>query len=503
MGRQLRKCVGVPEEQPSWPSSCSTWERPRGSGVRPSRRARWRRAKPCSHRSSEVRSSCARGGSPRESGCRWASRVTTPAWPWASALPQATWLSASLGCGPPFTKGSASPCPSTTPFLRPSCSGSRSPTTRWTWSWDTTRPRSGSSDVRPPIRGSTSFPAASGSPTGERRCDRMAAGHDFHRCALVEPSYAAAVPSKLASGTAQILSFAPERVVVRTDTEGEALVVLAEAWYPGWQARASGGEPLPTLPVNAWMRGAVVPAGRHEVVFTYRSRLLWPGALLSLAVLVPLTLAARTRPPHADEGGPRPPAFREWSGLAYCAPSSVESRCPVGGFTLTLSFARLLRLSFLLSSFLPARGGHVHGSAARGTRLGGLLGGRLHRHLRGTRAELVGSGGCCNGSTGRSTSWLATRPRSSTTCPRSASRSRSRAAPRSACSSSSRSSGGRGRFGSSSRSTRTSACSPASPDSASATRWPGATASRWPSPRRSARLPDPAAGGRCATARAR
>ena len=96
-------------------------------------------------------------------------------------------------------------------------------------------------------------------------------------------------------GTARILSFAPERVVVRTQSEGEALVVLAEAWYPGWQARASGGEPLPTLPVNAWMRGAVVPPGRHEVVFTYRSRLLWPGALVSLAVLVPLTLAARAR----------------------------------------------------------------------------------------------------------------------------------------------------------------------------------------------------------------
>jgi hypothetical protein len=30
-------------------------------------------------------------------------------------------------------------------------------------------------------------------------------------------------------------------------------------------------------------------------VFTYRSRLLWPGALVSLAVLVPLTLAARAR----------------------------------------------------------------------------------------------------------------------------------------------------------------------------------------------------------------
>jgi len=123
--------------------------------------------------------------------------------------------------------------------------------------------------------------------------DRMAAGHDFHRCALVERLYAGAIPSRLASGTAQIVSFAPERVVVRTDSEGETLVVLAEAWYPGWEARASGAGPLPTLPVNAWMRGAVVPAGRHEVVFAYRSRLLWPGALLSLALLVPLTLAAR------------------------------------------------------------------------------------------------------------------------------------------------------------------------------------------------------------------
>jgi hypothetical protein len=144
---------------------------------------------------------------------------------------------------------------------------------------------------------------------------RMAGGHDVHRCALVERPFAGTIPSRLASGTAQILSFAPEKVVVRTVSEGETLVVLAEAWYPGWEARVSEGGPLPTLPVNAWMRGAVVPAGRHDVVFAYRSRLLWPGALLSLAVLVALTLAARTREhprlPDAYESAPAPPAIRE------------------------------------------------------------------------------------------------------------------------------------------------------------------------------------------------
>jgi hypothetical protein len=107
---------------------------------------------------------------------------------------------------------------------------------------------------------------------------RVASGHDVHHCALVEAE--AQIPERLGAGNARILSFAAEEVTVRVESTGPALVVLGEAWFPGWEAHVDG-HPAPCFPVNAWMRGAAVPAGRHDVVFSYRSWLLGPGALVS------------------------------------------------------------------------------------------------------------------------------------------------------------------------------------------------------------------------------
>ncbi len=85
-------------------------------------------------------------------------------------------------------------------------------------------------------------------------------------------------------GNAEIIRFRRNSVVVSTDCANSAILVLAEAWYPGWFARIDGAE-APVFPVNAWMRGVEVPAGRHEVVFYYRSRYLTVGFGISLVAL--------------------------------------------------------------------------------------------------------------------------------------------------------------------------------------------------------------------------
>jgi hypothetical protein len=130
----------------------------------------------------------------------------------------------------------------------------------------------------------------------------MSSGHPFHRVALVEaettlptdpPGRADAAPGP---GRAVIVSFAPERVVVRTEAPGPSLLVLAEAWYPGWSARVDA-TPAPCEPANAWMRAVPVPAGRHTVELRFRSRWLLPGTLASLATAVGLALLARRRRP--------------------------------------------------------------------------------------------------------------------------------------------------------------------------------------------------------------
>jgi hypothetical protein len=130
----------------------------------------------------------------------------------------------------------------------------------------------------------------------------IAAGHDPHGTALVEGPLDGLPDSPIPGrpGHAEILRFAREEVVVRTTSERRALLVLAEAWYPGWQA-AIDGAPARCVPVNAWMRGVVVPAGPHQVAFRFRSTCIGRGAALSLVGLGLLGLLWRVgRAARAD-----------------------------------------------------------------------------------------------------------------------------------------------------------------------------------------------------------
>jgi hypothetical protein len=115
--------------------------------------------------------------------------------------------------------------------------------------------------------------------------ERMASRRDFHVRALLEPGAPAFAPSPGAhAASAAIASFQPERVVVRASSDAPAILVLAEAWYPGWRATV-GGAPAAVFPVNGWMRGVLVPQGESEVIFSYHPRMLGWGLALSAASL--------------------------------------------------------------------------------------------------------------------------------------------------------------------------------------------------------------------------
>jgi hypothetical protein len=60
-----------------------------------------------------------------------------------------------------------------------------------------------------------------------------------------------------------------------------ALLVVTDAWYPGWWA-AIDGECTSTLAVNGCMLAVYVPPGYHHVHFLYRQNYLGIGCLVSL-----------------------------------------------------------------------------------------------------------------------------------------------------------------------------------------------------------------------------
>lgn len=127
--------------------------------------------------------------------------------------------------------------------------------------------------------------------------DQVAKGHDVHGQPLVEDDTGlpeGETPGR-ATGRAKIVSFEPEHVVVETQADTPSLLVLSEAWYPGWSATVDG-DTIPCLPANGWMRAVVVPAGRHRVELSFHSRWLWTGILVSLMTAAALLgLALRER----------------------------------------------------------------------------------------------------------------------------------------------------------------------------------------------------------------
>lgn len=115
---------------------------------------------------------------------------------------------------------------------------------------------------------------------------------DPRRQAVVEG--AVALPAEVAPdgggvglGAITWVAEGPEQVVLRVEARAPALLVLADAWYPGWVARIDGRE-TPIYPTDVLFRGVVVPAGSHEVRFSYEPLSLRLGAAISLLALLAL-----------------------------------------------------------------------------------------------------------------------------------------------------------------------------------------------------------------------
>ncbi|MBC7223473.1 MAG: YfhO family protein [Anaerolineae bacterium] len=60
-----------------------------------------------------------------------------------------------------------------------------------------------------------------------------------------------------------------DEIRVRAQSREDFVLMVAESWYPHWRVEVDG-EDVPLLRVNGGFLGAAVPAGWHEVRFTYR-----------------------------------------------------------------------------------------------------------------------------------------------------------------------------------------------------------------------------------------
>lgn len=117
---------------------------------------------------------------------------------------------------------------------------------------------------------------------------RLASGFDGRRLTLFEGD---ALPL---DGPAEITSVEPLRLRPETLTfevapEQPALLVVTDAWYPGWHARVDGVE-APVLRANAHFRGVPVPAGARRVELRFEPLTYRAGLTVSLAAAIVLGL---------------------------------------------------------------------------------------------------------------------------------------------------------------------------------------------------------------------
>ena len=103
-----------------------------------------------------------------------------------------------------------------------------------------------------------------------------------------------------ASGTVRWVSHEVNRQVLEVDASGPAILVVTENFYPAWRARIDG-RPAALVRANFTLRALPIPAGRHEVEFSYRSDLFrWSLALsaAAAAVLLAVWLVSHARLRH-------------------------------------------------------------------------------------------------------------------------------------------------------------------------------------------------------------
>jgi hypothetical protein len=111
-------------------------------------------------------------------------------------------------------------------------------------------------------------------------------------------------PSRETVAQPQWIVDRPERIEVEIELDRPALLVLGDAFDPGWAAeRQTAGEvtPIPVFRANRVLRGVCLPPGQHRVIFRYAPWEIPVGGVISLlAWLVLLPTAIFLRPKFRD-----------------------------------------------------------------------------------------------------------------------------------------------------------------------------------------------------------
>ncbi len=125
-------------------------------------------------------------------------------------------------------------------------------------------------------------------PDFQAMLERMKApGFEPSKIALLEQAPRSPLPpaTDALPGEARVVQYGNNRVEVRYASRADGVLVLADAWYPGWKCRINGAA-AEVFPVYHVFRGVVVPAGSGKAEFVYAPDSLRGGMAVSAATLL-------------------------------------------------------------------------------------------------------------------------------------------------------------------------------------------------------------------------
>ncbi len=104
-----------------------------------------------------------------------------------------------------------------------------------------------------------------------------------------QPGFAPGPAGPLAGEVLEVARPVPEELTVQVRLRRPALLVFAEAFFPGWTV-AVDGRPADPIRVNYLFQGVELPAGDHQVTFSYRPATLRLGLAVTGASALVLVL---------------------------------------------------------------------------------------------------------------------------------------------------------------------------------------------------------------------
>jgi len=94
-------------------------------------------------------------------------------------------------------------------------------------------------------------------------------------------------------GQASFTSYIPNAVVI--NAQGSGILILADAWYPGWQADIDGHSTT-VLQVDGVLRGICLPPGNHTITFRFDPPIVkWGLAVSGISLLLLALYAIRNQ----------------------------------------------------------------------------------------------------------------------------------------------------------------------------------------------------------------